>query len=713
MADSTAEFELPSTGACNVSVTDRLIGAAGRYCRSEPNCSLARRVSQKARSLPRACLALVILVSSGFTSVSLAADGTWSATGALLTPRYGHAAASLASGKVLVLGGRDNGGNALSRVEMYDPAAASWSYTGSLNVIRNAPTATVLQDGKVLVAGGEGESHLNSAEIYDPGTQIWTMTGAMADVRVSHSATRLQNGNVLVAGGYQNGSGIARAEILDPATGTWTATGSMTVPRYQHSATLLPNGKVLVVGGEQTGFTAEIYDPAAGTWTSTAPPLAYRNVATALLLTTGKVLLAGGHAGGYGGSLASAELYDPDTATWTFTGSMAQDRYVHTSTKLPGGKVLVTGGASTHTGQAIGTAELYDPATGQWSDAGSISGARYYHTAALLLNGSVVVAGGFDHATSNALGIAEIYDSNIADATPPQVSCGTADGAWHSTDVTISCTANDPESGLANAADANFTVTTSVPSGSETANAATNSRLVCNTVSGCAMAGPISANKVDKKPPTITISSPAANATYQLNASVAAGYSCVDGGSGLASCQGQVPNGSPINTSSTGTKTFTVTSTDAVANASASTVTYSVVSGGGGGSMSADLGISLSAPNKVSRGAMITYSMTVTNTGRVAANGAVASNTLPPGTAFASASASQGSLTVPSVGSNGTVTANLGTIASGATATIVIVVNATAAPGTVLTDTVSVTSTTQDLNSANNSATRDTTVTKK
>ena len=109
-----------------------------------------------------------------------------------------------------------------------------------------------------------------------------------------------------------------------------------------------------------------------------------------------------------------------------------------------------------------------------------------------------------------------------------------------------------------------------MPIGTETANAATNSRQVCNTVGGCTTAGPITGNKVDKKPPTITITSPAANATYQLNASVAASYACSDGGSGVASCQGPVANGSPINTSSTGTKTFTVTATDTVGNPSTS-----------------------------------------------------------------------------------------------------------------------------------------------
>lgn len=301
------------------------------------------------------------------------------------------------------------------------------------------------------------------------------------------------------------------------------------------------------------------------------------------------------------------------------------------------------------------------------------------------------------------------------DSTPPQVACGASDGVWHSSNVSIACTASDPESGLANPADANFNLTTNVLAGTETANAATNTREVCNTVGGCSTAGPISGNKVDRKAPTNTITSPASNATYQLNATVAASYACTDNGSGVASCQGPVANGSPIDTSSTGTQTFTVTSTDNVGNKVAIAVTYSVVSGGGGGSTSADLGIALSAPATVSPGGSLTYSMTVTNGGKATATDVVVSDALPTGTVFASATTTQGTIAAPPVGSNGTVTVNLGSLANGANATINIVatVSVTTVAGTVLTDTATVTATTQDLNSKNNSATRTTRVTKK
>jgi hypothetical protein len=104
--------------------------------------------------------------------------------------------------------------------------------------------------------------------------------------------------------------------------------------------------------------------------------------------------------------------------------------------------------------------------------------------------------------------------------------------------------------------------------------------------------------------------------------------------------------------------------------------------------------------------------MTVSNGGKATATGVVVSDALPDGTLFASATASQGTIAAPPVGSNGTVTIDLGSLANGAKATISIVATVTAAPGTELNDTATVTAITQDLNSRNNSATEKTTVAK-
>jgi hypothetical protein len=114
------------------------------------------------------------------------------------------------------------------------------------------------------------------------------------------------------------------------------------------------------------------------------------------------------------------------------------------------------------------------------------------------------------HATDN-VGNVESPDHTVTvklDKTNPAVTCASPDGLWHATDVSIACTAGDTLSGLAVAGDASFSLSTSVAANTETNNASTNSRAVCDVAGNCATAGPFSGNMVDKKPPSITITAP-------------------------------------------------------------------------------------------------------------------------------------------------------------------------------------------------------------
>ncbi|HEY7017326.1 MAG TPA: PxKF domain-containing protein, partial [Gaiellaceae bacterium] len=68
--------------------------------------------------------------------------------------------------------------------------------------------------------------------------------------------------------------------------------------------------------------------------------------------------------------------------------------------------------------------------------------------------------------------------------------------------------------------------------------------------------------KVDAVPPTVNIARPQEGDDFKLGQVVNASYKCADKQSGLDSCDGDVPNGSPIDTSTVGDHTFTVTGTD-------------------------------------------------------------------------------------------------------------------------------------------------------
>jgi hypothetical protein len=94
---------------------------------------------------------------------------------------------------------------------------------------------------------------------------------------------------------------------------------------------------------------------------------------------------------------------------------------------------------------------------------------------------------------------------------------------------------------------------------------------------------------VDSTAPAITIASPGDGATYDQGQGVQADYSCSDdglGASGVESCDGPVPSGSPIDTSTLGDHAFTVSASDNAGNTSSETVHYTVVArqGSSGGS---------------------------------------------------------------------------------------------------------------------------------
>ena len=308
---------------------------------------------------------------NGYSSAELynPASGKWTFAASMSSPRLYHTATLLSNGQVLVVGGSSSLAGwpppALASAELYNPSTGAWVTTGSLKTGRWGHMAALLSNGKVLVVGGEitGGAYTPSAELYDPSTGKWTSTGSLVVTRYAFQATSLQNGKALVAGGYAATGGLlVEAELYDSSTGKWTTTGSLNDGRAGFTQTLLSNGQVLAAGGNDGnaplhGYatSAELYALSTGKWTGTGSLNVARDNHTATLLANGEVLVAGGT--NYNGTLSEAELYNSFTAVWTTTGRMNTARAGQTATLLQNGQVLVVGG---NTG-TVTTAELYTP----------------------------------------------------------------------------------------------------------------------------------------------------------------------------------------------------------------------------------------------------------------------------------------------------------------------------------------------------------------
>lgn len=120
---------------------------------------------------------------------------------------------------------------------------------------------------------------------------------------------------------------------------------------------------------------------------------------------------------------------------------------------------------------------------------------------------------------------------------------------------------------------------------------------------------------------------------------------------------------------------------------------------------SADLAIGIGSDRSTARaGQVVTYTVTVDNFGPDNAANVVVNSVIPSGSTFVSANASKGNFTAPPVGQSGTVTWNLGTLADSSQESAQIAVTVLLKGKGTVTNTASVTASTSDPNTANNSA---------
>jgi hypothetical protein len=329
-----------------------------------------------------------VLVTGGknglgvLASAEVYAGGVFALLGSSLhTARMGHTATLLQNGTVLIVGGSSTGAAAgvLGSAEIYDPVAGTFTVlTNSLNTPRFGHTATLLANGEVLIAGGEDSSGtaLTSVEVYNPSGQTFTnvTSGSLADARFGHSATLLgDEATILIAGGDVNGDAELVTYDATHNTVSSISTGNLTTARTGHTATLLPDGNVLITGGLNSSGTAldtvELYQvPATPDTSSNFVAVSSIMGSTraghaAALLNSALVLEVGGEDAS-NTPLSGAELYTPSFDPEGQVAISSSDGTDVIAPLSPGCTLSLTGtGAATCTGTVTPIAVNTSPRT--------------------------------------------------------------------------------------------------------------------------------------------------------------------------------------------------------------------------------------------------------------------------------------------------------------------------------------------------------------
>jgi hypothetical protein len=161
-------------------------------------------------------IAVVVFPTMLRGSLPTQQSGVWTAGPQMSHVRVGATSTVMFDGRVLIAGGKDESGEALSSVDIID-AEGAITVAPAMNVARADHAAVWLYDGYVLVSGGttRGGGVTNTAELYDPLSNSWTLLpSVMSEPRTGHTATNLLDGRILIAGGSNGSSALSSVETF-------------------------------------------------------------------------------------------------------------------------------------------------------------------------------------------------------------------------------------------------------------------------------------------------------------------------------------------------------------------------------------------------------------------------------------------------------------------------------------------------------------------
>jgi N-acetylneuraminic acid mutarotase len=252
----------------------------------------------------------------------------------------------ICSAQLIVIGGFDAGGKALSTVEKYDPIAEKWVVMPRMRAARYHCAVAVVR-GKLYVFGGTDDKRiLSTAERFDPANRTWEAIPQLPTARNGCCASAV-HGKAYVFGGHGaagGGNALGATERFDPASATWEVMPPMPTARSGCAAASV-RGKLYVCGGRmgtQPFSTLESFDSDSKEWRELAPMPTAR-CGCAAVTTLGCVYVIGGTDSGRS-VFHCMERYDPKENAWQVLQRMPTARCGCAGASAPGSGIYIFGG---------------------------------------------------------------------------------------------------------------------------------------------------------------------------------------------------------------------------------------------------------------------------------------------------------------------------------------------------------------------------------
>ncbi len=286
--------------------------------------------------------------------------GRWVPRAAMPIPRSEMAWATVARGRMHVVGGYGEGAVNRDYHHVYDPVADRWLNAAPLP--RGANHVAVAAAGeRVYAFGGFVEQNRRSdalAFAYELDTDRWTPIAPMPRPRGAAAAVLLDGQLHLIGGATEPAAertSVGWHEVYDPKADRWSARKALPGAR-DHVGCVAHGGQIHVVGGRFNTFEYNttlhhVYLPARDTWELRAPMPSERS-GHGMVVYRGRLYAMGGEGGILVGGVprqarvyGQMESYDPATDSWQRHAPMITPRHAVAAVTI-GDWVYVAGGGA-------------------------------------------------------------------------------------------------------------------------------------------------------------------------------------------------------------------------------------------------------------------------------------------------------------------------------------------------------------------------------